>query len=155
MLTYAESAATILPHHPEPNNPRSTEKILLVDNSNKNLSNSMEIKRAFANYFPNRRLVHAFRNSRGKIHLEFDSTATADEIERNGSTSALASDTSVSNPQNKLKENAIIINGVDTEIAENSIAEQLADQLGTETQNIKMRRFIKTPDVKMTTVMER
>ena len=155
MLTYAESAATILPHHPEPNNPRSTEKILLVDNSDKNLSNSMEIKRAFAKYFPNRKLVHAFRNSRGKIHLEFDSIATADEIERNGSTSALASDTSVSNPQNKLKENAIIINGVDTEIAENSIAEQLADQLGTETQNIKMRRFIKTPDVKITTVMER
>ena len=40
---------------------------------------------------------------------------------------------------------------MDTEIAKNTIAEQLANQLDTESGNIKFRRFVKKPDVKLTT----
>ena len=48
----------------------------------------MEIKRAFAKLFPNRKLIDAFRNSRGKTHLEVDSTERADDIEQKWKTSA-------------------------------------------------------------------
>ena len=77
---------------------RSIEQVLLVDNSDSGLVSSMDIKKAFAKQFPNTKLIHAFRNSRGKIYLEFDYADTAANIMQNLIKSAMGTDTRVTNP---------------------------------------------------------
>ena len=49
---------------------RDRTKTLIVSNSKK-LTNSIEIEREFAKFFPLKRLVYAFNTARGNIHLEF------------------------------------------------------------------------------------
>ena len=71
--------------------------------------NSMDIKKAFAKHFPNIKLIHAFRNSRGKIHLEFDSADTAVDIMQNWNKDAMGTDSSVTNPRGKHRQNALFI----------------------------------------------
>ena len=92
-------------------------------NSDSGLANSMDIKKAFAKHFPNKKLIHAFRNSRGKIHLEFDSADTAADIMQNWNKDAMGTDTSVTNPRGKRRKNALIIRGVDIGISEETLAE--------------------------------
>ena len=55
----------------------------------------MDIKKSFAKHFPIKKLIHAFRNSRGKIHLEFDSADTAADIKQNWNKDAMGTDTSI------------------------------------------------------------
>ena len=132
--------AATLSEHIKKKASRSIEQILLVENSDSGLANSMDIKKAFAKLFPNKKLIYAFRNSVGKIHLEFDSADTAADIMQNWNKDAMGTDTGVTNHRGKRRQNALTIRGVDTGISEETQAEQ-------------MRRFIKKPDnAKITTV---
>ena len=113
----------------------------------------MDIKKAFAKHFPNKKLIHAFKNSRGKIHLEFDSADTAADMMQNWNKDAMGTDTSVTNPRGKRRQNALIIRGVDIGISEETLAEQISEQLHTDIEKVTIRRFIKKPDnAKMTMV---
>ena len=113
----------------------------------------MDIEKAFAKHFPNKKLTHAFRNSSGKTHLEFDSTDAAADIMQNWNKGAMGTDTSVTNPRGKHRQNALIIRRVDTGISEETLAEQISEQLHTDIEKVTIRRFIKKPDnAKMTTV---
>ena len=64
---------------------------------------------AFAKHFPNKNLIHAFRNSRGKIHLEIDSADTAADKMQIWNKDAMGRDTSVTNPSGERRQNALII----------------------------------------------
>ena len=121
-MTYAAKCAAMLSEPTEKKASRSIEQILLVENSDSGLANSMDIKKAFAKHFPSKKLIHAFRNSRGKIHLEFDSADTATDIMQNWNKDAMGTDTSVTNPRGKRRQNALIIRGVDSGISEETLA---------------------------------
>ena len=152
-MTYAAKCAATLSEPIEKKASRSIEQILLVENSDSGLANSMDIKKAIAKHFPIKKLIHAFRNSRGKIHLEFDSADTAADIMQNWNKDAMGTDTSVTNPRGKRRQNALIIRGVDIGISEETLAEQISEQLHTDIEKVTIRRFIKKPDnAKMTTV---
>ena len=131
-MTYAAKCAATLSEPTEKKVSWSIEQILLVENSGSGLANSMDIKKAFVNYFPNKKLIHAFRNSRGKIHLEFDSADTAPDIMQKWNKDAMGTDTSVTNPKGKRRQIALIIRGVDTGVNEETLAEQISEQLHTE-----------------------
>ena len=82
-MSYAAKCAAMLSEPTGKKTLRSIEQILFVENSDRGLANRMDIKKAFAKHFPNKKLIHAFRNSRGKIHLEFDSPDTAADVMQN------------------------------------------------------------------------
>ena len=151
--TYAAKCAATLSEHMKKKASRSIEQILLVENSDSGLANSMDIKKAFAELFLNKKLIHAFRNSKGKIHLEFDSADTAADIMQYWNKDAMGTDTGVTNPRGKRRQNALTVRRVDTGISEETLAEQISEQLHTDIEKVTMRRFIKKSDnAKMTTV---
>ena len=105
---------------------RNIEQIFLVENSYSGLANCIDIKKAYAKHFPNKKLIHAFRNSRGKIHLKFDSAATAADIMQNLNKSVMGTDTCVTNPRGKRRQNAINVRGVHTGIIKDAFGTNLS-----------------------------
>ena len=141
-MTYAAKCAATLSEPTEKKASRSIEQIILVEISDSGLANIMYIKKAFAKHFP-KKLIHAFSNSRGKIHLEVDSADTVADIMQNWNKDAMSTDTGVTNPRGKRRQNALIIRVVDTGISEETLAEQIAVQLHTDIEKVTIRRFIK------------
>ena len=72
-------------------------KILIVSNSKK-LTNSIEMKREFAKFFPLKQLLYAFNTARGNIHLEFHSSQQADNVFSSWHEKILGTNTSVRKP---------------------------------------------------------
>ena len=152
-MTHAAKCAATLSEPTEKKSSRSIEQIPLLENSDRGLANCMDIKKAFDKHFPNNKLIHASRNSRGKIHLEFDSADTAADIMQNWNKDAMGTDTSVTTPRRKRRQNAPIIRGIDPGVSKETLAEQISEQLHTDIEKVTIRRFIKKPDnAKMTTV---
>ena len=100
-----------------------------VKDSDIGLINSLGIKNAFVEDFPNEKLIHASRNSKQKIHLVFDSADAAVDTMHNWNKDA----------EGKRLPNALIIKRVDTGISD----ETLAGQLYTENEKVTIRHFIK------------
>ena len=152
-MTYAANCAATISEPTEKKASRSIEQILRVENSYSGLANSMNIKRAFAKHFPNKKLIHAFRNSRVKIHLESDSADTAADIMQNWNKVAMGTDTSVTNPRGKCLLKALIIKRVDAGISNETLAEPISGHLHIDTENVTTRRFNEIPDnARMSTV---
>ena len=100
-----------------------------------------------------KKLIHAFRNSRVKIHLESDSADTAADIMQNWNKVAMGTDTSVTNPRGKCLLKALIIKRVDAGISNETLAEPISGHLHTDTENVTTRRFNEIPDnARMSTV---
>ena len=69
-----ETSSNVFSHQNVHRDIRSPNQSLLVENADKmEFTNTINIKKELARHFPNRKLLHAFRNSRGKIPLEFGS----------------------------------------------------------------------------------
>ena len=72
---------------------------------------------------------------------------------QNWNKDAMGTDTSVTNPRGKRRQNALFIRGVDTGISEETPAEQISEQFHTDIEEVTFRCFIEKPDnANMTTV---
>ena len=72
---------------------------------------------------------------------------------QNWNKDAMGTDTSVKSPRGKRRQNALSIRGVDTGISEETLEEQISEQLHTDIEKVTIRRFIKNPDnARMATV---
>ena len=60
-MTYTAKCAATLSDPTEKQASRSIEQILLVENSDSGLANKMDIKKAFAKHFPNKKLIYTFQ----------------------------------------------------------------------------------------------
>ena len=78
--------------------------------------------------------------------MEIDAADTAADILQNWNNDAICTDTSCTNPRGKLRQNALIIRGVDTEMSEKTLAEQISEQLHKDIGKVTIRRFIKKLD---------
>ena len=58
----------------------------------------------------------------------------------------MGTDTSVTNPRRKRRQNALVLRGVDTGISEDTLAEQISSQLHSNIEKVTTRRFNKKPD---------
>ena len=105
---------------------RSANQILLVENADKmEFTNTINIKKELARHFPNRNLLHAFRNSRGKIPLEFGSQEEATETSDAWEDSYFGDNTSVQNLQGSKKVQAVLLRDIDPEVEEKIMQEDL------------------------------
>ena len=76
-----ETQSNTLSHQNMHHDTRSPNQSLLVENADKmKFTNSINIEKEIAGHFPHRKLLHAFRKSRGQIHLEYGSQEEATEI---------------------------------------------------------------------------
>ena len=60
---------------------RDVTAVLLIENADPSFVNSTNIKHSFSKAFPKKKLMYAFRTTRGHIHLEFASHEESKEIE--------------------------------------------------------------------------
>ena len=60
---------------------RDVTAVLLIENAVPSFKNSADIKRSFSKAFPKKKLMYAFRTTRGHIHLEFVSHEESKQIE--------------------------------------------------------------------------
>ena len=90
----------------------------------------MKIKREFAGCFPKQNLLHAFRNSQGKIHLEFETAEVAENNSANNwNPSSVGVNTRVDRSKGKYQTSSIILKETDTHWSEEEMTSELAQQL--------------------------
>ena len=101
-MTYAANCADTLFEPTEKKAPNPWSRYFLWETETEALSKVWVSKKPLLlpKHFPNKRLIHAFRNSRGKIHLEFNSADTAAVILQNWNKDAIGAGISATNPKN-------------------------------------------------------
>ena len=105
---------------------RDLTEILIVSNSKK-LSNSIEIKRGVAKFFPLERLVYAFNTARGNIHLEIHSSQIAEDVFSSWHENILSTNTSIRKPSSpEQPKRSVLVRGVSTGMAEEKIIDNFA-----------------------------
>ena len=100
----------------------------------------MAIKKEFANYFPLKRLVHAFNTARGNIHLQFMSPEEASEVLNRWNENCFVEKTQIrkaNQPERPLR--AVLIRDVPTELSEQDIIDFIEETYPDSTAT----RFVK------------
>ena len=117
--------------------------------SSQKLTNSIEIKRELAKFFPFKRLVYACNTDRGNIHLEVHSSQEADDVFSSWQENVFGTNTSVRKPSSPEQPNrSVLVRGVHAEIAEITIVDSLAQDFS----NIRATRFVKRDNTDLGTV---
>ena len=60
--------------------PRDVNGVLIIENADPTFRNSSDIKRSFSKAFPKKKLLYAFRTTRGHIHLEIETHDESKEM---------------------------------------------------------------------------
>ena len=129
---------------------RDVSSVLIIENSDVTFKNSSEIKRNFAKWFPNKKLLYAFRTNRGHIHLEFESPQESIETENTWQPHFLGSETTCYRPRTNRKLFSVLIKDVpkDPEFSDENITQSLTKDFS----GAKAQRFFKRDKTILNTV---
>ena len=94
---------------------RDVTAVLLIENADPSFKNSTDIKRSFSKAFPKKKLMYAFRTTRGFFHLEFASHEESKEIEETWKSTFMGTETSCRRPRKVQKNHSVIIKDVPME----------------------------------------
>ena len=94
---------------------RDVTAVLLIENADPSFKNSTDIKRSFSKAFPRKKLMYAFRTTRGHIHLEFETHEESKEIEEAWKPTFLGTETTCRRPRKLQKNHSVIIKDVPKE----------------------------------------
>ena len=95
--------------------PRDVNGVLIIENADPTFRNSSDIKRSFSKAFPKKKLLYAFRTTRGHIHLEFETHDESKEIEDAWRSNFLGKDSVCRRPRTLQKNFSVIIKDVPKE----------------------------------------
>ena len=122
---------------------------ILIASSTFNFKDSVQIKKEFAKHFPLKRLLHAFKTTRGNVHLEFASKEEADEVFEKWKPEFLGDSTKIRRPLSTEKPNCtVIMKKVPLDVND----EKIQSCLDTQFKDAKATSFIKRDSTKLGTV---
>ena len=129
--------------------PQRNPEHILIASITFNFKDSVQIKKEIAKHFPLKRLIHAFKTTRGNVHLEFVSKQQADEVFEKGKPDFLGDSTKIRRALSTEKPNrAVIIKKVPLDVND----EMIRSCLDTQFKDAKATRFIKRDSKKLGTV---
>ena len=129
---------------------RDVTAVLLIENADPSLKNSTDIKRSFSKAFPEKRLMYAFRTTKGHIHLEFASHEETKEIEEAWKPTFMGTETICRRPRKLQKHHSVIIKDVPKEdvFTDSKMTALLQESFPDATA----RRFLKKDKITLNTV---
>ena len=120
---------------------RDSPSILIIENADRSYKNSADIKRSFAEFFPKKKLLFAYRTSRENPHLEFASVDESKAIESEWQQNFLGSETTCRRPRMSQKNHSVLMKELPK--AEEFTDVKLTTLLEEIFPGAKARRFIK------------
>ena len=130
--------------------PRDVNGVLIIENADLTFRNSSDTKRSFSKAFPKKKLLYAFRTTRGHIHLEFETHDESKEIEDAWRSNFLGKDTVCRRPRTLQKNFSVIIKDVPKE--DDFTDTNISSSLQPNYPEAKARRFIRKDSTILNTV---
>ena len=126
---------------------RDPRNILLIK-TNQKFRGSIEIKKAFASTYPNKKLLYAFITARGSIHLEFTIPEEADCNLQGWTDEFFSGDSSARRTSDRNEQHSAVIRGVPLEVSDSDLTSALTDNF----PGVRIRRFVKSDERSLQTV---
>ena len=126
---------------------RDSRNLLLIK-SNQKFRDSIEIKKAFASIYPNKKILYAFITARGSIHLEFTTPEEADCVLQGWKAEYFGGDSSARRASDRKEQHSAVIRGVPLEVSDSDMTSALTHTF----PGVRIRRFVKSDGKSLQTV---
>ena len=126
---------------------RDPRNILLIK-TNQKFRDSIEIKRAFASNYPNKKLLYAFITARDSIHLEFTTPEEADCVLEGWWAEFFGGDSSARTASDRNEQHSAVIRGVRLEVSDSELTSALTENF----PGVRIRCFVKSDEKTLQTV---
>ena len=121
---------------------------ILLIKTNQKFRDSIEIKKAFASIYPNKKSLYVFITARGSIHLEFTTPEKADCVLQGWRAELFGGDSSARRASDRNEQHSAVIRGVPLEESDSDMTSAPTDNF----PGVRIRRFVKSDGKSLHTV---